>query len=493
MSNSLFEYISDNVRPDGMLPADFRIPSKSTNSLGDVRLVDGAMDGMYLYHNMSADTDASGLISVITEASEHDFDSAEYDLDDYFSDKKVRMLPLVDELEKWVNDHMETIDGEALFEFAANVIIKTQNPECLKFALTVFEMMDTDDNDAVKEVVSTLALSDEFTLFSIFVAETWKDSTEAILNFARHTRGWGRIHCVEHIDAASGRIKDWLFHEGVKNTIGSAYSARTVAEKINLAKVFTNPAFNNDDYLLARPIIDGLLNEGTVQGISSMDNRTEIISGFLDKSENCEHTEETLETLLNLRDYLSSNIFSESGRLSDKLERILDSNKIKEYIQLLITEKKGFRLARRLGVECSNEILSALQEDFGTNASLIDILPKDEDTLSKLLSIYREKLPLDMMASGPKDNLGIGDKYRPYHQLSFLVQNLSDSAGEGEDFIVASLACPVNANRQMAVSTLEEWLKDDYEPSTAIKNAVWKLKEQEPSEEIRELLEKLRI
>lgn len=493
MSNSLFELISDNIRADGMLPADFRLPPGASGLLGDVRLVDGAMDGMYLYHNMSSASDVSALTEVIKEASEHDFDSAEYDLNDYFSDPKARMLPLVDELEKWVNEHLETIDGEALFEFAANIIIKTSNSECLKFALTVFEMMDTDDNDAVKDVVSTLALSDEFTLFSIFVAETWKDSTDAILNFAKHTRGWGRIHCVEHIDATSGRIKDWLFHEGVNNTVGSAYSARTVAEKINLAKVFTNPDFNNDDYLLARPIMDGLLNEGTVQGISSMSNRTEIISGFLDKSENCRHTPETLETLLNLRDYLSSNIFSESGRLTEKLDHILDSDSIKDYVKLLLTEKKGFRLARRLGLSCSNEILEAMQEDFNTHASLVDILPKDDDTLSRLLAIYRDKLPLDMMASGPKDNLGIGDEYRPYHQLSFLVQNLSDSAGEGEDFIVASLACPVNANRQMAISTLEEWLKDDYEPSPAIKNAVWRLKEQEPSEEIRGLLDKLEI
>ncbi len=493
MSDSLFELISDNIMDDGLLPADFRLPAQSASSLGNVRLVDGALDGMYLYHNMSGDTDAEGLINVINEASQHDFDSAEYDLEDFFSDNNSRMLALVDELEKWVNDHLDTIDAEALFEFAANIIIKTGNTECLKFALTIFEMMDTDDNDAVKDVVSTLARSEEFTLFSIFVAETWKDSTTAILYFAKHTRGWGRIHCVEHIDASTGKIKDWLFHEGVKNSIGTAYSARTVAEKINLAKVFTNPNFNNDDYLLARPIMEGLLNEGTVKGISSMNNRTEIISGYLSKSETCDHTAETIGTLLDLKDYLSNNIFSESGRLTDKLDHILDSESIKEQIQLLLTEKKGFRLARRMGIECSNEMLDAMQSDFNANASLVDILPKDNDTLNKLLAIYRDKLPLNMMASGPKDNLGIGDEYRPYHQLSFLVQNLADSAGEGEDFIITSLNCPVNANRQMAISTLEEWLKDDYEPSNAIKNAVWKLKEQEPTDDIRSLLDKLAI
>ena len=134
-----------------------------------------------------------------------------------------------------------------------------------------------------------------------------------------------------------------------------------------------------------------------------------------------------------------------------------------------------------------------MSEDFNAHASLVDILPKDSETLGKLFAIYRDKLPLQMMASGPKDNLGIGDEYRPYHQLSFLVQNLTDAAGEGEDFIICSLNCPVNANRQMALSTLTEWLKDDYVPSAAVKNAVWKLKEQEPAEDIQNMLEKIEI
>lgn len=494
MSTSLFELISDNIKSDDMLPEGFRLSGDTlTQSKERVPLVDGALDGMYLFHNMPGNSDMEGLIEIINEASQHDFDAADYDLHDFFSDKDCRMLPLVEKTEQWVNDNSETVDAEALFEFAANIIVKTGNPECLKFALVLLEMMDTDDNEAVKDVVSTLARSEELTLFCIFVAETWKDSTEAILDFAKHTRGWGRIHAVEHIDAKSGKVKDWLFHEGVKNTIGSAYSARTVAEKINLGKVFKNPAFNSDDYMLSRPIMEGLFNEGSLQGISSMTDRSEIIGGFLKQSENRSHTPETIGTLLDIRDYLSNNIFPESGKLSDSLEKLLNSDAIKSQVHKFISEKKGFRLACRIGIDCSKEILSAMSEDFSAHASLVDILPKDTDTLGKLFAIYREKLPLEMMSSGPKDNLGMGEEYRPYHQLSFLVQNLSDTAGEGEDFIIYSLNCPVNANRQMALSTLLEWMKDDYVPSAAIKNAVWKLKEQEPVEDIRNLLDKLEI
>lgn len=494
MSTSLFELISDNIQSNGMLPEDFRLTKGAFSpKLGNARLVDGALDGMYLFHDLPENSDIEGLTEVINEASQHDFDSADYDLHDFFSDENCRMLPLVEKLESWVNDHTDTIDAEALFEFAANIIIKTANPECLKFALVLLEMMDTEDNDAVKEVVRSLSRSDELTLFCIYVAETWKDSTEAILDFAKHTRGWGRIHCVEHIDAVSGKVKDWLFREGVRNTIGSSYSARTVAEKISLSKVFGNPNFNHGDYLLARPIMEGLLNEGSLQGISSMEDRTDIIKGYLKQSEKHPQNMDTIGTLLDLRDYLSNNIFTESGKLGETLDKLLASEAIKQEVDKLIKEHKGFRLATRLGMDLRKEMLEAMEEDFDANASLVDIIPKDTETLNKLFSIYRAKLPLSMMASGPKDNPGMGEEYRPYHQLSFLVQNLSDTAGEGEDFIVYSLDCPVNANRRMALSTLEEWLKDDYVPTTAIKNGVWKLKELEPTEDIQGMLEKINI
>ncbi|MBO6309032.1 MAG: hypothetical protein J6N70_09435, partial [Oribacterium sp.] len=320
MSNSIYESICDNLRPDDTLPDDFRISKAASSGKLGIRLVEGALDGMYLYHDMQADSDEEALIDVINEASGHDFDSAEYDLESFFSAPEVRMLPLVEKLERWVNDNAGSIDAEAVFQFAANVIIKTDNPEALKFALVLFEMMDTDDNEAVKDVVKALSRSEELTLFSIMVAETWKDGNEAILDFAKHTKGWGRIHCVEHIEASSGKIKDWLFREGVRNNVGAAYSARTVAEKINLGKVFLNPAFNDDDYLLARPIIAGLLDEGTLQGISSMSDRTEILSGFIKQSEHRVKTTEALGTLLDIRDYLNRNIFNESGKLGERLE-----------------------------------------------------------------------------------------------------------------------------------------------------------------------------
>ena len=99
MSTSLFELISDNIQSNGMLPENFRLTKGAFSpKLGDARLVDGALDGMYLFHDLPENSDIEGLTEVINEASQHDFDSADYDLQDFFSDENCRMLPLVEKL-----------------------------------------------------------------------------------------------------------------------------------------------------------------------------------------------------------------------------------------------------------------------------------------------------------------------------------------------------------------------------------------------------------
>ena len=145
-----------------------------------------------------------------------------------------------------------------------------------------------------------------------------------------------------------------------------------------------------------------------------------------------------------------------------------------------------------MGIQCTDEMLHAMDTEFNAYADLVDVLPKDSDTLRKLLDIHRRHLPLAMMASGPRDQLGIGEAYRPYHQLSYLVQNLADSTGEGEDLVISALRCPVNANRQMALNVLESWSKDGYEPGDAMRAALQELLASEPCDDIRAQLEALK-
>ena len=495
---SIYEYICDHLTPSGVLPADFKLPGSAAAigstqpALDDVRLVDGAQDGIALFHGTSEDTDCSELVPLLSSTSMGDLDSIQAAIEDYFAPSSGhRMLALEAPLLQWVNDHTAEIPADGLFALAAQLLVTTENRECVKLALVLFSMLEIEDNAAVQEAVRTLALSDEFTLFALHVIENGPNAEEEMLQLGKQVHGWGRIHVVEHLEARSGRVKDWLFHEGVHNTIGAAYSARTVADKIHLDKVLTNPAFNADDFVLTSAILDGLLDESSMQGLTAMQNRTALLDGYLHQARRCPQTEKTLNTLLSVRDYLDSNIFQGSGKLHERVEEILHTDVIRSFIQDLLAKKQGFRLACRMGIPCTDAMLAAMEDAFNANADLVDVLPKDPDTLKKILDIYRRHLPLTMMASGPRDELGLGESYRPYHQLSYLVQNLADSAGEGEDLLILSLNCPVNANRQMALNVLKTWMQDGYEPDEAMQSALQQLMETEPCEDIRTQLEAL--
>ena len=244
--------------------------------------------------------------------------------------------------------------------------------------------------------------------------------------------------------------------------------------------------------MLASAILDGLLDESSMQGITAMPDRTQLLDGYLHQARRCRASEQTLNTVLSVRDYLDQNIFQGSGKLHERAEEILHTDEIRSFVQELLAKGQGFRTACRMGIQCTDEMLHAMDTTFNVYADLVDVLPKDSDTLKKLLDIYRRHLPLAMMASGPRDQLGIGEAFRPYHQLSYLVQNLADSTGEGEDLVIASLRCPVNANRQMALNVLESWCKDGYEPGDAMRAALQGLLAAEPCDDIRAQLEQLK-
>lgn len=495
---SIYEYICEHLTPSGVLPTDFKLPGSSSAtdsshpSLDAVRLVDGAQDGIALFHGTSEDTDCGELATLLKSIPMGDTDSIQTAIEAYFApDSGHRMLALEAPLLQWVHDHTAEVPADGLFVLAAQLLVTTENRECVKLALVLFSMLEIEDNAAVLDAVRTLALSDEFTLFALHVIENGPNAEEEILQIGKQVHGWGRIHVVEHLEAHSGRVKDWLFHEGVHNMIGASYSARTVADKIHFEKVLTNPAFNADDFVLTSAILDGLLEESSMQGLTAMPNRTAVLDGYLHQARRCPQTEKTLNTLLSVRDYLDSNIFQGSGKLHERVEEILHTDTIRSYVQALLAKKQGFRLACRMGIPCTDAMLAAMEDAFNANADLVDVLPKDPDTLKKILDIYRRHLPLAMMASGPRDELGLGEGYRPYHQLSYLVQNLADSAGEGADLLIRSMNCPVNANRQMALNVLKVWMQDGYEPSEAMQAALQQLMNAEPCEDIRTQLEAL--
>ena len=54
--------------------------------------------------------------------------------------------------------------------------------------------MDNELTPEFREIIETLAISEEFTLFCLFVIDGWPDGAEVIFRLAQRLQGWGRIH-----------------------------------------------------------------------------------------------------------------------------------------------------------------------------------------------------------------------------------------------------------------------------------------------------------
>ena len=493
MNESIYEYISDHVNEKGELPKGISLPKE--REIDEAVYWDGEIDGMITFHEMPFDKDISTLKKVLSLASSRDTAEASGLLEGYFQDSKHRMLSLYNNFRSFVISEQQRLVPDALFEFAASTLVSSGNPECVKLALSLMELLDTDDNDAVREAVMTLGLSDELTLFSVFVAETWKDGNDAILALAKKTHGFGRIQAIEHLDATKGRVKDWLFREGVNNTISGSYSAYTVAEKIDFLKVLGNPAFEAVDYHFAAPIMEGLLNEESLLGISKLANRTELLEAYLKQAEKYPQNEYTLMVLCGIHDYTENKIFTRSGAIGERCAKLLGSQDVRDTLDKLLSEGRGFRIAERLKLDCTEEVLTCLDADFYKYYEYMDLAAKNEAALDRLLTLVSEKLDLAAIATGPEDNLGTDhEKYRPCFALSYLMTVLEPYPGKGENFISEALQAPINATRAQALHTLSTWLQTKtYKPSVTIRTAIEKLHATEVNSDNRVLLDSLNI
>lgn len=102
----------------------------------------------------------------------------------------------------------------------------------------------------------------------------------------------------------------------------------------------------------------------------------------------------------------------------------------------------------------------------------------DEQRVRTLVSFAEAELPLQAIASGPADEMGLGPSYEAHGALDFVVQELGRYPGVGRKLIAAALQSPVVRNRNMALTALEAWPLVAWEKPLAL--AVKRLAEIEP-------------
>lgn len=478
---------------DGVLPTDFSL-SADKKSENKIHFVDGAMDGISMYHMSHSALDESEnkkMIEIINMISDGKKDDVCDKLIEFTQNHSA--ISIIDAFENYILQNKNHLNASNLYQYGVYLITYGTNTECVKVGMEILELFSL--SEEIKDDIRTLGLSNEFTLFTIFNMLTWDNANDEIFRLAKKVTGWGRIHAIERIRAETEEIKDWLLREGTKNNILPEYSALDCFYKSEAAARL-KMQISNEDFQAVGNLLNCMLlgNGGPVSGISDVENVHEVLTDYLVAAKNHSLELSDYEVIKNIYFYVTSDDNSDKAVEEICLE-ILKSSECAETVKSAITKGDGYDLADMLNIDYKNALLKCLSINFDKAYVEIRYLMNDAAYIDRVIPIIEDKIPLDKIATGSADSMGFGKEFAEHRKLSYCVHFLKPYVGKGERLLITALNSPVIDNRNMALTVLDEWTEKNSvnlkEISPRMYEELKKVVHSEVRDDVRKRMEKL--
>lgn len=452
MQQPLYQWIREHIE-NGRLPETLCLPSneKANDSL---KFADGAMDGIHMYHTRNGTIELEPLIQVLEQICNAQDEMAVRQLLEY--SKEVTALSAIDELQNYMIEHRESLDASKIFQFAYHLVQNTSERELVKYGLALLELFQHRE-ETFDDILRTLALSNEFTLFVLFNMRSWENAEEEILEVAKKVEGWGRIFAVEELSAEQPQTRYWLLTEGIHNNIIPDYSALSCYEKSGMLN-WLKQEMTDAEFRGAGEILQVLLSEGPVAGISAIPEKPELFQSYLNQAKQHKLEATDYEILLDLMDYEEKQENKVAG-IAEQIHTMLSSIECTSCINQAVLRGENFSMAKRLGLPYEKAVYQSIEQDFEKNYFNSALLMSDGNYVEECISLFEQRLPLDTMATGPAQLNGFGKEYINYHILIAIVQLLKRYPGKGDRLLKTALRAPVINNRNIALTVLEEWVE----------------------------------
>lgn len=357
--------------------------------------------------------------------------------------------------------------------------------------MLIVEIFNEPD-DKLKDIIRTLGLSDEFSIFAIFNMLTWGNGNQDIFELAKKVHGWGRIHAVTRLNPDTEEIKEWLLNEGINNDVVPDYSALDVYEKVSISDLLKQDVSDKQLDKIAK-VLNSMFDEGPVRGISALSDEEakEMLNSFITQAEKLSASLDICELMLTI---------SEDERFScfaDRCGNYLNSDKCRNLIENELESGKGIRVAQAVGIPYKEKIFRHLKEQFDSGYGNCGALVDDDEYREKMIDVFRTNLPIETMKGEPTNEGGYFPKYGNYNKLAFLIQSLRDYPLCGADLVAAALRMPLVQCRTQALNAIAEWCKAKNcsvkELSDELYQSVEYLKKAEVDNRVKELIEKLEL
>ena len=280
---SIYELIAANITDD-RLPDDFSLTKDEEESdPNKLKWADGAMDGVSMYH-MGFPKITDEHMQIISDAFRLLDDPARVmqKMAELFTDYSP--VVFVDTIQQYIMDNSDKLDIHKIVDLVFRCL-SSKFRDMVKLGMIILELLSEPD-EKMKDVVRTLGLCDEITLFAVFNMLNWTNGNDEVFALAKKVRGWGRIHAVARMEPANDEIKAWLLHEGIQNKVLAEYSAPDVYEKVGIASLLKGD-ITDEQFGDTAKVLSALFAEGPFAGIRALKNEEaeEMLSDFLKQAE----------------------------------------------------------------------------------------------------------------------------------------------------------------------------------------------------------------
>ena len=325
----IFEIIADRLRQTEFkdddiitLGKDFSLP----NDEEGLKYIDGAKDGICVYHMGAAEItqkDIEEINTVITFANAGDYDQADSVLEKLC--ERIRVVNFIDELQDCILARKDEIEDK-FYIYSLHLMTQSANIECVKAGMMIQELFG--QSEEVKGMVRTLGLSDEFTLYSVFIMRNWENGNTEIMNIAKSVNGWGKVHAVHYIEPETEEIKYWLLTGAVSNDVMPAYSGWDCYKKADVEAILKKDGLTYEELEGVLSIVDAILDEGPVLGISNIENPKEILLAVLNHSiKHLPLSSENCNVISNISDWQKENLVDENCEIELLVNQILEAGR----------------------------------------------------------------------------------------------------------------------------------------------------------------------
>ncbi|RLK61210.1 hypothetical protein [Actinokineospora cianjurensis] len=489
---SIHDHIAGHLDPRGrgLLPGGDELPDAQIDHRRGGGLVPWSDGTALTYHPADVTTDLPALVAAAITGGDHG------PLYTALCEREV--LAELDEVLAGVRALGEP---EAVRELGRRLATESEHRAPVKFGIA---LLGLGAGPGDLDVLLLLGKHEEFTPFAFTAVEaTQPDPEPALLTLADGVEGWGRIGVVERFGDGTGpRLREWLLRGGFRNTVLDGYLAHRAATVGGLVPALSAPDVDDELLDAAADILCALIEGGPAEDIDDYNDApialSLLIGHLARRADRLRH----FVTTARVEEFLSGPGWEQRYTTGWDLARhdtlvrgcrdLMAEPRWRDltHTDLDATDDRAFHDACYAATALGIDRFPASLRRARTPADWTGLLAQaTSERLPRILSLASDVLPLAELGTGPDDIPGIGARWTDHAVLDVVVTALRDFPGQGVEFVLTSLRCPVVRNRVMAVRTLTGWGPESWQPEvqSALRTAV----AAEPDPTVRESMAQL--